>query len=114
MVEARDSEIEFAAQAAELACTTSHHTNGNRTENGSSNRVQATITTPEKPINGHPRAQIVHAGKGEGYAHDHELLEVKSLSRNALKEIVLGNGGKKCASLKDKYFTLQAVEVKQF
>ena len=57
---------------------------------------------------------MVHAGKGEGYAGDHELLEVKSLSRNALREIVASNGGKKCSSLKDKYFTLQAVEVKQF
>ena len=48
----------------------------------------------------------MHAGMGDGYAKDQELLEVKSLSRNALREIVLGNGGKKCATLKDKYFTL--------
>ena len=54
----------------------------------------------------------MHGGKGEGYASDEELLGVKALSRNALREIVLGNGGKKCASLKDKYFTLQAIEVK--
>jgi len=51
---------------------------------------------------------------GDGYAKDHELIEVKSLSRNALHEIVLNNSasttsaGKKCSAslLKDKYFTL--------
>ena len=37
MVEARDSEIEFAAQA-ELACT-SHHANGIYNDNGSAAHV---------------------------------------------------------------------------
>ena len=114
MVEARDSEIEFAAQA-ELACTT-NHANGIYNDNGSSAHAQAPLTTPEKTTNGRQhRLQQVHADKGDGYAADHELLDVKSLSRNALREIVLSNGGsKKSSSLKDKYFTLQAVEVKQF
>ena len=50
---------------------------------------------------------------GESYAVDEDLLDVRSLGRNALHEIVINNGGqKKSLALKDNYFTLQAVEVK--
>ena len=52
----------------------------------------------------------IHQGK-ECYGTDAELMETRSLTRNALKDIV--TSGKKSA-LKDQYFVLQAIEVKQF
>ena len=50
----------------------------------------------------------IHQGK-EAHGSDADLMETKSLTRNALRDLV--NQTKKSA-LKDTYFVLQAIEVK--
>ena len=49
----------------------------------------------------------IHLGK-EGYGSDADLVGTKSLTRNALREIVTQSK----SALKDTHFVLQAVEVK--
>jgi hypothetical protein len=57
---------------------------------------------------------VVHCGKGEGYGFDADLIDAKQLSRNGLRDIIVGLGGKKDQRLKESHFIVQVTEVKQF